>query len=167
MRVPQGHPSERDWRSSLKRARTHTESKLTDEVLDLRGLKFQLAVEVVLQKDAANGTEVLTVPVFRTRQTALLQAYEISQALHEAFPGLPRRLEHYTNEGSGWVVNRLTKLGLDVARYQPLRGGSYLPPSHSGQEQENNYQRQKQGRRLPSLIIKSCAVSTRQGLSTA
>ena len=86
-----------------------------------------MAVEVVLQKNVANGMEVLTVPVFRSRQTALLQAYEISQALHEAFPGLPRRLEHYTNEGSGWVVNRLTKLGLDVARYQPLRGGSYLP----------------------------------------
>ena len=80
--MPQRHPSERDWTSVLKSAQTHTQRKLTEEVLDLRRLMFQLAVEVELQKVAANGTEVLTVPVFRTKQIALLQAYEIPQALH-------------------------------------------------------------------------------------
>ena len=48
MRVPQGHPSERDLTSFLKSAQTHIQRKLTEEVLDLRGLKFQLAVEVDL-----------------------------------------------------------------------------------------------------------------------
>ena len=67
------------------------------------------------------------VPVFRSKQIALQQAHEIPQALHEAFPGLLRRLENFTNEGSGWVVNRVTKMWLDVGRYQPLRAGSYLP----------------------------------------
>ena len=68
---------------------------------------------------------MLTVPVYRTKQIALLQEYEIPQALREAFPGLLRRLEHFTNEGSGWVVNRVTRLWLDVVCYQPLRRGSY------------------------------------------
>ena len=40
MRVPQGHPSERDLTSFLNSAQTHIERKLTDEVLDLCGLKF-------------------------------------------------------------------------------------------------------------------------------
>ena len=127
MRVQQGHHSERDLTSFLKSACTHLQRKLTEEVLDLRRLMFQLAVEVELQKVAANGTEVLTVPVFRTKQIALLQVYEIPQVLSEAFPGLLRRLENFTNEGSGWVVNRVTNLWLDIARYQPLHGGSYLP----------------------------------------
>ena len=73
-------------------AQTHIQRKFTEEVLDLRGLKFQLAVEVELRKGAPNGTEVLTVPVFRTKQIALLQAHEIPQALYEAFPGLRWRI---------------------------------------------------------------------------
>ena len=48
MRVLQGHPSEPDLTSFLKSAYTHLQRKLTEEVLDLRGLKFQLAVEVEL-----------------------------------------------------------------------------------------------------------------------
>ena len=82
----------------LKSGQTHIQRKLTEEVLDLRRLKFQLAVEVELRKDAPNGTEVLTVPVFRAKQIALLQAHKIPQALHEAFPGLLRMLENFTNE---------------------------------------------------------------------
>ena len=104
MRGAQGHPSDRDLLSFLKSAQTHIQRKLTEEVLDLRGLRFQLAVEVELLKDASNGAEVPTVPIFRTKQILLLQAHEIPRTLHEAFPGLLRRLENFTNNGSGWVV---------------------------------------------------------------
>ena len=98
-----------------------------------------MAVEVELQKDGPNSTEVLTIPIFRTKQIAILQAHEISQALLDAFPGLLRRLENFTNEGSGWVVSRMTKLWLNVARYQPLSS-----PTLSSQEQEGNNEREKQ-----------------------
>ena len=35
--------------------------------------------------------------------------------------------EKWTQRGSGWVVNHISTLWLDIARYQPLRGGSYIP----------------------------------------
>ena len=129
MQVPQGHPAERDLLSCLKSAQTNIQGKLTEELSAPRRVKFQLAVEIELRKDRSNGTEVITVPVsvFRTKRIALLQPHDIPQALHEAFPRLLRRLKNFTNEGSGWVVNPVTKLWLDVARDQPLRGGSYLP----------------------------------------
>ena len=86
MQVPKGHPSERDLMAFLKSAQPHIERKLIEELLALRGVKFQFAVEVELRKDEANGTKVLQAPVFRTKQITLLQAYEIPQALHEPFP---------------------------------------------------------------------------------
>ena len=127
MQVPQGHPAECDLLSFLKNAQTQIQHKLTEELLALRGIKFQFAVELELRKDASNGTDVLTVGVFRAKQIVLLQAHTIPQALHDAFPGLLRKLKNFTNESSGWVVRLVTKLLLDVARYQPLHGGSYLP----------------------------------------
>ena len=36
-------------------------------------------------------------------------------------------LEKWTQRGSGWVVDRVETLWLDIAWYQPLRGGSYIP----------------------------------------
>ena len=36
-------------------------------------------------------------------------------------------LEKWTQRGSGWAVDQVHTLWLDIARYQPLRGGSYIP----------------------------------------
>ena len=69
----------------LKNAQHYIKRKLVEEVLALRGIKFQLAVEVELRKDEANSTEALQAPVSRTKQITLLQAHEIPHALHEAF----------------------------------------------------------------------------------
>ena len=62
MRVPQGHPSDRDLMAFLESAQPHIHRKLTEELLAQRGVKFQLAVEVELRKEEANGIEVLTTP---------------------------------------------------------------------------------------------------------
>ena len=37
------------------------------------------------------------------------------------------RPQGWTLRGSGWVVDRVEVLWLDIARYQPLRGGCYIP----------------------------------------
>ena len=141
--MPPGHPSERDLTSFLKSNQTHIRRKLTEEVLDLRPLKLQLAVEVGLRKDASNGAEVLMGPVFGTKQIVLLPEHENPPALHGAFPGLLRRLKNFTNEGSGLVANRVTKLWLYVAHYQPLRGGTYLPfPQRSGTRRQSSREKQ-------------------------
>ena len=56
----------------LKSVKPYIERKLVEEVLALREVKFQLAVEVELWKDEANGTKVLQAPVFRKKQITLL-----------------------------------------------------------------------------------------------
>ena len=66
MRVPQGHPTERDLMALLESVRPLIQRKLT-----LRGVKFQLAVAEELRKDAPNGTVGLMVRVFRTKQIAM------------------------------------------------------------------------------------------------
>ena len=47
--------------------------------------------------------------------------------LNQAFPTIQETLEKWTQRGSGWVVDRVEVLWLDIARYQPLRGGCYIP----------------------------------------
>ena len=48
-----------------------------------------------------------------------------SRGPQSSFPHDPKNSGEV--RGSGWVVDRVEVLWLDIARYQPLRGGSYIP----------------------------------------
>ena len=96
-------------------------NKLKKEIRALNGLKFQL------QKTGPDGTEEYTGPVLCHKQKALLQPKEIDEALDKAIPNILETLEKWAQRGSWWIVNQVETLWLDIARYQPLRGSSYIP----------------------------------------
>ena len=123
---PRGIPLGADPRAFLDDARPQIRKKLTEEVVALKGAKFQLALKVSLRKDRPDGAEEYTDPVLRHKQETLLRASEINEALDKAFPHILELLEKWTQRGSGWAVDRVETLWLDIARYRPLRGGSYI-----------------------------------------
>ena len=127
MDIPESHPSGVDVRAFLQEVEPRIHDKLEQDILALNGIKFQLALKVQLRKDNPDGSEEYTDPVLRHKQEALLQASEINEDLSKAIPHLLELLEKWTQRGSGWVVDRVQTLWLDIARYQPLRGGSYIP----------------------------------------
>ena len=126
MNVPQGHPLGADPRAFLDDARPQIRKKLTEEAVALKGVKCQLALKISLRKDRPDGAEEYTDPVLRHKQETLLRASEINEALDKAFPNILELLEKWTQRGSGWAVDRVETLWLDIARYRPLRGGSYI-----------------------------------------
>ena len=128
MNVPQGLGA--DPLTFLEGVRPQIRQKLTEEILAIKGVKFQLALKVQLRKDRPDGGEEYTDPVIRHKQETLLRAAgtaEINEVLDKAFPHILETLEKWTQRGSGWVVDHVCTLWLDIARYQPLRGGSYIP----------------------------------------
>ena len=128
MDVPQVHPQGADPRAFLESIEPQIFKKLEEDLEALGGgLKFQLALKVDLVKVNSDGSEEYTDPVLRHKQEAVLQKSEIKAALQQAFPRLLETLEKWTHRGSGWAVVQVHTLWLDIARYQPLRGGSYIP----------------------------------------
>ena len=125
--IPVGHPLGVDIRALMQEVEPRINDRLEEEILALNGVKFQLALKVQLRKDNPDGSEEYTDPVRRHKQAALLQASEINEDLNRAILYLLELLEKWTQRGSGWVVDRVQTLWMDVARYQPLRDGSYLP----------------------------------------
>ena len=124
MDVPRGY---QDPLAFLNGVRPQIRQKLTEEILDLKGVKFQLALNIHLRKIRPDGGEEYTNSTFRYKQQALLREVEIIKALDEAFPHILEILEKWTQNGSGWTVDYISTLWLDIAKYQPLRGGSYIP----------------------------------------
>ena len=127
MDVPRGHRLGADPLVFLDGVRPQIRHKLTEEIEDLEGVKFQLALNIHLRKIKQDGSEECTNSVFRYKQQALLQPVEIEKTLDEAFPHILGILEKWTQNGSGWTVDYISTLWLDIAKYQPLRGSSYIP----------------------------------------
>ena len=101
MDIPEGHPSGVDVRAFMQEVEPRIHDKLSEEILALNGVKFQLALKVQLQKESPDGNEEYTDPVLRHKQEALLQASEINEDLNRATPYLLELLEKWTQRGSG------------------------------------------------------------------
>ena len=106
--------------------RPQIRAKLEKEIKVRNSVKFQLTLMVHLRKDNQDGSEEYTAPVLRHKQ-AIMQNSEIEEALNRALPSIQEILEKWTQRGSSWVVDRVETIWLAIARYQPLRGGSYIP----------------------------------------
>ena len=89
--------------------------------------------------------------MLRHKQEAILQKSEINGALDKTIPYILEVLEKWRQRGTGWVVDRVETLWLDIAWYQPLRGSLYSS-THSREEQESHHQCQEQGLPLPPLV---------------
>ena len=95
--------------------------------LSPQGDKVPVSPQGPASKDRSDGGEEYTDPIIRHKQETILQAAEINEVLDNVFPHILETLEKWTQRGSGWVVDHVSTLWLDIARYKPLRGGSYIP----------------------------------------
>ncbi|XP_058029287.1 uncharacterized protein LOC131193286 [Ahaetulla prasina] len=123
MDVPKDHPLSIDPRAFLQGVHPQICQKLIEEIQAWRGVKFQLVLKVDLWKDTCSEA------MLRHKQKVVLQNSEIDMALDEAFTTIQKMLENWIQRGSGWVIERVQTLWLNIARYQPFQGGSYISQS--------------------------------------
>ena len=96
MNVPEDNKLNADPKAFLEGVRQKIHQKLAEEIEDLNGVKFQLALKVQLRKDKPDGSEELTDPVLRHTQEAALKPHEVDDALDKAFPHIQETLEKWT-----------------------------------------------------------------------
>ena len=96
------------------------EETLENDLHSLGSLKYSVGLEAVFVKD-----HTFTDPPtrFYTMQRAIFNEVDPSKEFSE----LIARIENFVQNGSGWILNTLKTLWLDVAKYEPIKGSSYLP----------------------------------------
>lgn len=100
---------------------------LQSRVRKLGGVKWNLCVQVEMQRDDVNEVAV-TSPYFRSRTYILLSSDGVNEHdLNEAMQKMYASLETFMREGSGWYLKKVLKLEIHTFVYKPLRGSAYLP----------------------------------------
>ena len=108
------------WNSILKRQ----EYLLKKSLKKLNGIKFNTTMSIWMEKDGKLPDEFH----FNTTSDRLIvdDNKSIHKVLRNQKEKLMRKIDRFTNHGSGWVVNRISQHAILINKYKPLKGKSFI-----------------------------------------
>ena len=72
-------------------------------------------------------TEKVNVGFFKSNAREIINENDIETVISDAGNELINRISEWIAEGSGCVIKSVDKHEIDISKYKPLRGSSYLP----------------------------------------
>ena len=96
-----------------------------DLLREERGFRYNLYIVVTLKRwnNAINRFDVETVKI----KAKAIKVTNQRSNLDSAYEELKHRLDMWTGLGSGWIIDKIEDINIDVANYNPLAGSSYIP----------------------------------------
>ena len=98
---------------------------LFDKLLrEKRSFKYIISVKIILKKQINDNEFYPKILNFNSLvKTVINQRYR----LNDSFEEILNLLDIWINEGSGWVIDEIKGLYINISNYEPLLGGSYIP----------------------------------------
>ena len=99
------------------------------------GLKAQVTLHITFKekqirsRDDGQAEEVFEYKdaYFNSNAFTILNKYQIIEALDKAAEEINNKIAVWLTEGSGWIIVEIKSHYVNIVKYQPLRGNSYLP----------------------------------------
>ena len=98
---------------------------LFDELLrEKKGFKYIISVKITLKKRINdNEFDPKTLHFNSIVKTVINRRYHLNESFEETL----NLLDIWINEGSGWVIDKIERLYINISNYEPLLGGTYIP----------------------------------------
>ena len=98
---------------------------LFDELLgEKKDFKYIISVKITLKKRINDNEFVPKTLYFNSLiKTVINRRYHLNYSFEEIL----NLLDIWINEGSGWIIDKIEGLYINVANYEPLSGSSYIP----------------------------------------
>ena len=87
--------------------------------------KCSLIVQLAFYKPYRTITD-WACPYFQSKPMAILKEEDIEPFLADAHAQLDKHVDKFTNNGSGWTLESVLSLSVNIAKYAPLKGSSYI-----------------------------------------
>ena len=101
------------------------------ELKELKNIKVSLEMKVKFKKEEEEEQTQYMEQYFRENEPQVFNANDDENEIEEYFDNIFEiiigKIEARVAEGSGWEVEKIELVYVNVARFQPLRGGTYLP----------------------------------------
>lgn len=118
-------PISQDWdyESVLDVEKQRLKNILETQLQHLKSIKLYLTLNVVGRKYVDGEEKVLN---FRTCAKTLLRSDDINKAIDDHIEKLFEKIDNYTRNGSGWMIEKVQNIHINITKYAPFFGGSYL-----------------------------------------
>ena len=105
---------------------------LSNHLKKLKGLRFNIGMAILFTKpDPVNKNQISETFYIIGKSAIITHESDISQAIQMQRNKISIGIDRYTNAGSGWVIDEITRHYLSVGEYKPLAARSYIPlPPH-------------------------------------
>ena len=101
----------------------------TNEVEALKSVKIQFSLLVKFYMKRDGKVEEME-HYFNRMRPAILHEHNIDTLnilLSQFIDEVKGEIEAWSERGLGWIMDKILKAFINVAQYQPMRGGSYMP----------------------------------------
>ena len=99
------------------------------EVEVMKSVKIQFSLNVRFHMDRDEIKEEMN-HYFNSMQPVILNEHNkdiIKPLLNQYIDQVKGEIEAWSERGSGWIMDEILEAYINLARYQPMRGGSYMP----------------------------------------
>ena len=101
------------------------EHYLNKELGELKGFKYIETLKITFEKQLGNKTTIKTA-YFNSMTTTIINKNEINKALQTSRQELMKAIGQWISEGSGWTIQSVDGHYINLTKYKPLKGSSYI-----------------------------------------
>ena len=113
----------KDPQVQLHQSKELTKDFLIGESNKKHGIKINIRLNLTFMKQI----EKVNVGFFKSNARGIINENDIETVISDAGNERINRISEWISEGSGWVIKSVGKHEIDISKYKPLRGSSYLP----------------------------------------
>ena len=115
----------------LQAKKRKIEKILKIKLLELKSIKWYITLQVHFIKTNSLGQEDNAYPYFKNKCINTLHKSEIKQQVRKAYASILQKFAEWLRYGSGWVLEKVIQLQINVGKYRPLKGSTYFKlPDH-------------------------------------
>ena len=110
----------------LQNARLVIKSNLLKILNEMKGLKFNETLKITFEKQ--KGDELIKKEAyFNAKAQTVTNEIEIVELLQITQQQIINMIQQWISEGSGWTIQSVDGHFINIVKYRPLRGSSYIP----------------------------------------
>ena len=110
----------------LQNTRSVIKNNLLKVLKEMKGLKFNETLKITFEKQ--NGDKLIEKEAyFNAKPQTVTNETEIANLLQITQQQIVNKIQQWISEGSAWIIKSVDGHFINVVRYRPLRGSSYIP----------------------------------------
>ena len=120
-----GVKNNKDPLAQMQNTRKAIEQRVINLLDEMKGLKYVETLKVTFEKNAG-GEMVEKTAYFNSTAQTIINRMEITHSLQLTKQQIMNKIAQWISEGSGWTIQSVDSHYLNIAKYEPMKGSSYI-----------------------------------------